>query len=318
MFSRILLRVALFPLAAAWAVGPSLSPAPQPGAHPLIGTIVQRDAQAAVQRLDREALLKRAATAEVLLLGEVHDNPQIHRLRAWLLSRLVDSGRRPAVAFEQIDLEHNDAVRDCQRRGCDADAVAAAVNWSASAWPPFALYRPIFEVVLSQGLEIRAANPGRDAVRRLALGETEPDATLRALNDSRSAAARAALEQTLLDSHCGMLPESALPGMVLAQTARDQAMAESLQGDGAQVLMAGNGHITASAVPWVLDRLGDTRSRLSIAWVEVEDAVTDLHKAVAAAPQADVVWWTARAQRPDPCAAFRANNALPVVKNLPR
>lgn len=301
MHSRILPLLLLFALVASPAA-PAAAPAVPLAEHPLLDTIVQRSD---AQRLDREALLRRAARAEVLLLGEVHDNPEIHRLRAWLLSRLVEAGRRPAVAFEQIDLEDNDAVHDCQRRGCDADALADAVNWSASGWPPFALYRPIFEVVLSQGLEIRPANPGRDTVRRLALGETAPEAALRALDESRPAVARAALEQTLRDSHCGMLPESALPGMVLAQTARDRAMAEVLQAEGPQALMAGNGHITASGVPWVLDRLGDTRSRLSIAWLEVEDGLADLEKALDAAPQVDVIWFTVRTERPDPCAAFR-------------
>jgi len=301
MHSRILPLLLLFPLVASPAA-PAAAPAIALAEHPLLDVIVQRDD---AQRLDREALLRRAASAEVLLLGEVHDNPEIHRLRAWLLARLVEAGRRPAVAFEQIDLEDSDAVRDCQRRGCDADALAAAVNWSASGWPDFALYRPIFEVVLSQGLEIRPANPGRETVRRLALGETAPEAALRALDESRPTVARAALEQTLRDSHCGMLPESALPGMVLAQTARDRAMAEALQAEGPQVLMAGNGHITASGVPWVLDRLGDTRPRLSVAWLEVEDGLTELDEALNAAPQVDVIWFTLRTERPDPCAAFR-------------
>jgi uncharacterized iron-regulated protein len=50
----------------------------------------------------RDALV----SADVVLLGEQHDNVDHHRLQAVLLKGMIDSGRRPAVAFEQIDLEN--------------------------------------------------------------------------------------------------------------------------------------------------------------------------------------------------------------------
>jgi uncharacterized iron-regulated protein len=38
-----------------------------------------------------------------LLLGEVHDNPAQHALRAEALRQLVLHGARPAIGFEQFD-----------------------------------------------------------------------------------------------------------------------------------------------------------------------------------------------------------------------
>ena len=41
----------------------------------------------------------------VVLLGEVHDNAAQHALRVAALRRLLETGARPAIAFEQLDRE---------------------------------------------------------------------------------------------------------------------------------------------------------------------------------------------------------------------
>ena len=48
------------------------------------------------------ALLRRARDVDFVLLGEKHDNPDHHRLQAWLLSTLVREGRHRAVVFEML------------------------------------------------------------------------------------------------------------------------------------------------------------------------------------------------------------------------
>jgi uncharacterized iron-regulated protein len=44
----------------------------------------------------------------VLLLGEVHDNAQGHKLRYELLRQRVEAGWRPAIVMEQFDRENQD------------------------------------------------------------------------------------------------------------------------------------------------------------------------------------------------------------------
>ena len=41
----------------------------------------------------------------VVLLGEVHENAAQHALRVAALRRLLETGARPAIAFEQLDRE---------------------------------------------------------------------------------------------------------------------------------------------------------------------------------------------------------------------
>ena len=53
--------------------------------------------------------------SSVILLGEVHDNAIQHALRAAALSKLVESGARPAIAFEQFD-GANQCMGDEQRK----------------------------------------------------------------------------------------------------------------------------------------------------------------------------------------------------------
>jgi uncharacterized iron-regulated protein len=43
---------------------------------------------------------------KILLLGEVHDNPDGHQQRYEFLLRLIESGRRPVLVMEQFDREN--------------------------------------------------------------------------------------------------------------------------------------------------------------------------------------------------------------------
>jgi uncharacterized iron-regulated protein len=110
--------------------------------------------------ISEEELLARLRAARYRLLGEVHDHPAHHTLRAGLLAKLG-----PAEAyFEQFDRENDAALQAAQAGGADADALARAgrmeKNWN---WP---LYRPLVEASLAARLPVRAANlserPGDD------------------------------------------------------------------------------------------------------------------------------------------------------------
>src|SRR5688500_17120311 len=53
--------------------------------------------------LSVDALADAISRRPVVLLGEVHDNATQHAVRAEALRRLLASGARPALAFEQFD-----------------------------------------------------------------------------------------------------------------------------------------------------------------------------------------------------------------------
>src|ERR671930_1251825 len=75
--------------------------------HPLVGQIW--DVEAA-RLIDTTTLVQRLTAGRFVLLGEKHDNPDHHRLQAWILKQLSVAGRRPAVAFETFTPDQPPAI----------------------------------------------------------------------------------------------------------------------------------------------------------------------------------------------------------------
>ena len=69
--------------------------------HPLVGRIWDQRGQ---RFADEEALVAAAAAADFVMLGEMHDNPDHHVVQARLVRALGDRGKRPALAFEMLDV----------------------------------------------------------------------------------------------------------------------------------------------------------------------------------------------------------------------
>jgi uncharacterized iron-regulated protein len=283
--------------------------------HPLVGRVL--DVRAA-QWVDGPALAAAVARADVVLLGETHDNADHHLLQAWLLGAIASSGRRPAVAFEMLGT-HQQADLDAAlaKRPVSSDDVAAAVGWASGGWPAFDLYRPVFDAALASGLPLVAANLPRDLSREVvregrgALPESLRERLAR--DEPLPEAEAAALRKEMADSHCGVLPESLLDPLALAQRARDAQMAERIEaaarGPGA-VLVAGSGHTRSDrGIPRHVGRDTPSLAVLSVAFLEVSPR--DLDPAAyaeaygTAALPFDWVVFTPAAERTDPCAGLR-------------
>src|SRR5205823_9864624 len=98
--------------------------------------------------------------------------------QARLLRALVAAGRRPAVAFEMLTpSQAAPLAHHLSARPRDAAGIGEAVNWKASGWPEWSMYRPIAEAALDAGLPIVVANldPGRvRAASRQGVGALDP------------------------------------------------------------------------------------------------------------------------------------------------
>lgn len=238
--------------------------------------------------------------ANILLLGEVHDNPLGHQQRFADLRQRVEGGWRPAIVMEQFDRENQAALTQAQAACADAQCVIAAAGGKRWEWPH---YEPVITLALRYRLPLVAGNVSRaDAAIVMKQG-------LPAVLGADTVAAfglQEPLPADLFDGqrlaietgHCGKLPDSMALGMVRAQVARDVWMAKMLQ-DHAQtgaVLLAGNGHVRKDlGVPrWLT---ASTRAKTQVrGYVEegdaIEPAAYDQTITVAAHP------------RPDPCLAF--------------
>lgn len=265
------------------------------------------------------------ATARYRLLGEVHDNPAHHAIRARLLTRIAQRGLHPAVVMEQFDLGHDAALRAAQAAGADAEQLASAGWLDRNGWH-WPLHEPIIEAALAQHLPVRAGNLSRAALRAGGPASTEDDAD--AAWHARLLAAHWTDEQArelhaeIVESHCGLLPEAVVPRLVMAQRERDAAMAQALVADATRdgaILIAGNGHVRADrGVPVYLHATGlpDAGARsLSVGLIEVEpnaEDAPDFPRRIAADhPGFDYLWFTRKVARADPCAELEHRGSAP-------
>ncbi len=266
--------------------------------HPLVGRIWDTRAQTFVTR---DALIQRAASARLVLLGEIHDNADHHRLQAEVLAALLKAGRTPVLAMEQFDLEHQSALDAARAQGVrDPERVADAGRFDRRSWI-WPQYRPLVEIAVAANLPLLAANLSREDARAVVKTGRPAEGV-----PAASAEDRAALEKDIVDGHCGYRPPpNVLTGMVEAQRARDARMAGVLaraDGKGA-VLIAGVGHTRRERGAPAYLPVGLRPEVLSIAFLEVEAGRAEPAPEYAASY--DLVWFTPRVDREDPCAAFR-------------
>jgi hypothetical protein len=236
--------------------------------------------------------------ADVVILGEVHDNPMHHAHQAIAVEALQPK----AVVFEMLSIDQ--AARVTPRLLRSEEALGAILGWEASGWPDFGMYYPVF--VAAGGAEFRGAAAPTEDVRRAAdVGAAETfgeDAARYGLAEPLPEAEQALREAEQLMAHCNAMPGEALPGMVEAQRLRDAWLARAALGalsetGGPVVVITGNGHARSDrGVPRLIAAADPEVRVLSIG--QFEDAAE-------AEPPFDLWLVTEAAVRGDPCEAFR-------------
>lgn len=281
--------------------------------HPLVGAKWSSHDQRTLSTPETHRML---AQSDVVILGEVHDNRDHHRLQAKILQALVDTGHQPTVVFEMIpqDLQGRLSAHLGDNPG-DVDGLGPAVGWQDRGWPAWSLYQPIAEVAVGNQLAIKAGGLGQSLQRKLmregADALAHEDRRRLGLGHELPPEVASLLEAALLQSHCGLIPRDALPGMRRVQWARDGAMAaavETAAEDGMVVLIAGAGHARRDwGVPAQL-AARDGLEVTSLAFMEVTPGMDDpgeyLPAGAGQTPVYDLLVFTPRAERRDPCAAL--------------
>ena len=204
--------------------------APRGREHPLVGRIWDTQARRFVTREDVVAGL---TGARYVLLGERHDHPDHHRVQAALVRALLAAGRRPAVVFEMFTADDSAGDRPPPRRRASRrrragrrrrlDALAAGRTGPTTSpsrrprWTPACRSSPATwrHPPRERWLAATAARSRDGLAARYALDRPLPDG------------GQAALTSEILEAHCGHIPADRMDGMVLAQRARDAALAEA-------------------------------------------------------------------------------------------
>ena len=243
--------------------------------------------------------LTRLPVADVVILGEVHDNPQHHRNQAEAVAAIQPA----ALVFEMMTPEQASLVAVENRGG---PGLGAALGWAEAGWPDFAMYQPI--LTAAPGAAVYGAAVPGEAL----MGLRDPAAVVGLLPDARfglteslPAADQFAREAAQLAAHCDALPAELLPYMVAVQRLRDATLAaralEAFAANGGPVVViTGTGHARRDqGVPAALALAAPDLQVLSVGQLEDDPG-----------PDAPYDLWvvTDPVERPDPCAAFRAGN----------
>ena len=234
--------------------------------------------------------------ADVVILGEIHDNADHHANQAAATASIGPK----AMVFEMLTPEQAALVPDDRS---DQAQLEAVLGWNASGWPNFSMYYPIFTAapdarIYGGDLPKGATNLAVKSGAATAFGQEAGRFGLTTQLDPADQVARE-LEQA--EAHCNQLPAGLLPGMVQVQRLRDAALARAVvqamdDTGGPVVVITGIGHARIDTGLTVPLRLAAPDLRiLSIGQFEADpgpDTPYDL-------------WLITKPQpRDDPCLAF--------------
>ncbi len=267
--------------------------------HAIIGAFALIAGYGASSALADTASVVRAAEAfDVVILGEVHDNPNHHATQAELLDRLAPR----AVVFEMLSPEEAGGLTP--EVAASPEVLRQYLDWDNSGWPDLTFNAPLFQYASTRaafGAEV-PRDEARLAFQNGAAAVFGSDAARFGLTSALPEDEQTAREAEQLAAHCDVLPVEILPGFVAAQRLRDahlaRAVLQALATSGAPVVViTGNGHArTDWGIPAVLAVAAPEVRVFSLGQVEGERPDTAPFDAVLAAPAP---------ARDDPCAAFQ-------------
>ena len=179
-----------------------------------------------------------SVTADVVILGEYHDNPTHHAHQAAAISALAAR----AVVYEMLTPDEAATLASIARTPDAMRDATTGFDWSNIA--------DYTEVLAASPVIIGAALPRsrmRDAFANGAASVFGDDAAAFGLTTALSDDEQAIREQMQFDAHCAAMPLAMMGGMVAAQRLRDAHFArtvlDALAAHGAPVvLITGNGH----------------------------------------------------------------------------
>jgi uncharacterized iron-regulated protein len=279
--------------------------------HPLAGKIWDMRSRSFI---DEATLFARIDKANVLLLGETHDNPQHHDLQQKLLKARIDSGARPALLMEQLDIESQPAL-DAALAGSDRDATLKAVT-GLIKFTDWEFYRPFLVTAVDNKLPVIAANISSQQLQPVIWnGFVAYDAAAlkrMAVEEVWSESRENYMRKHIGGAHCGQIRDDLREGLTRSQRLRDAMMADSaMPGIGRGIVaIVGSSHARRDVgMPLYLSARAPLAHLYSIGFVEVipgrNNPETYETESASGDVPFDAIWFSPRVERADPCADMK-------------
>ncbi len=188
-----------------------------------------------------------------VLVGESHNNPEHHRAQANVIEALVKAGRDVTVGFEMFTRDNQDNINPFSLGWWTHEEFVEKSNWKKQWGFKYEIYKPIFEVIKTNGLPMVALNVPRDWVRQVS--KQGPDSLT---SEQKKWVPSLDLtnkdHRSVFDALIGGHPGTGADGMYAGQVTWDTGMAQTaLDAMGAignarkvMVIVAGAGHMMYS------------------------------------------------------------------------
>ncbi|WP_027859619.1 ChaN family lipoprotein [Marinobacterium jannaschii] len=281
---------------ASQAATPHLSPeiawqSPILQQHPLTGSIYDTKQREAVSV---QELLSSLRTAEFVLIGEKHDNPDHHAIEERLLSALL-SDRKRSLVLEMLssgDLQSSTAA--ILPEDADDQEIRKSLQWPEKGWS-WSNYAPLARIAVKGNNPVRAGNINKETMMKVY------QQGLASLDSARISSARQIpdavyqkIRKQVHQEHCEMMPISQMNPMAEIQVARDASMAFSMTAKPPSVLIAGAYHtLQDQGVPLHLKILKPDSTIKTVIITEVIKDST-LPTEYPFTGKADYIWFTPR------------------------
>jgi uncharacterized iron-regulated protein len=124
------------------------------------------------QDLSPDELMQALSQAQVVCVGEQHDNPHDHYAELAILRGLARrapvAGREVGLGLEMVEVSNQSALDDYAAGKSDDDDLLEALDWNKTWGFDFSYYRPLFELAQRRGLDLVALNAPAKLVHQVA------------------------------------------------------------------------------------------------------------------------------------------------------
>lgn len=235
------------------------------------------------EEITQDRLATAVAAADIVLLGEIHDEAAHHRRQAQVIEWAA-ADQQPGLVFEMLGPRQVESMTAWREQAEPAAAdFGTAVRWEERGWPDWTLYQPIVANALRNDLSLNAGAPNAALVQRVArngVEELDSDQQTRfGLDRELPDSAHARLRTRIENAHGGIDSPIPTEHMIAVQRMRDAAMARALVDvqatAGAAILIAGREHVRHDyGVPLYLDHFAPGLRVVSIGlFTAAEDGI---------------------------------------------
>ncbi len=292
---------------------------------PLIGKIFSADQK----EWPYQDLIKKMLNADIIYLGENHDNADHHQNQLRIIKDLVNKGKKPRLGFEFFSVDQtgylmsfvsNKNVRHSMKPNQQKeDQLRTNLGWQQKSDMDWKFYFQFLDLASKNGLTVFGADLPKGIINRVTSNNIDQLTAVEkdflkpsGFKDNRY---RDLMFNKFKNAHCGYANQKMMEKMYRAWLARNDAMAHSIvemikeNSREPVVMILGKGHVEHNMA--IFERVQTsipTIKQFNLGFIEIHVEPSKLTEYFSIEkpflPAHEFVWFTQRASYEDPCKQF--------------